>query len=406
MPKQRVFSVDGDPLARRLISRYLSKRGYTVIGFASVAKLESSGETRGPDIVICDVECCTPAAESIGRMFPQKREIQYIQLIRTQAVDDVVSAFRHKNRDCLPVPFSEKTLVLATERAQERRYHIAKNLRIRRRLEKAMGESEKRLSILRADQLAGRQVQKSLLPWSPLIDPPYYMAQKVLPSLYLSGDFVNYMPAFREFFLFYLMDVSGHGASSAFVTVMIRQLMHRIVRRQVQTDDRAALTHAPENFLETINEFIQDNEIEKHLTIFCGCLDRFNNHLKYAVGAQSPMPILIVDGEARFLEGRGKPVGLFPSCVWKINELKLPEKFILIAFTDGILEILPRKTLEGKEAYLLDRLRNCDPDIESVIPTLGLDIPGELPDDIGIYMMARGYHGEASRDEQRRKSAA
>ncbi len=387
----RIFTLDTDPLTRRLISRYLVRRGHEVFGFANLEALSATTERSAPDIVVCDIDLCDEAERRIAFRYPKKHQIQYVQLIRRHKIEQVVDAFQHPNRDCLPCPFTERTLVLATERAKERRVHIARNLRIRRRLEKAMEQSEKQLGILKADQIAGRQMQQSLLPPSPVVEEPYYLARKILPSLYLSGDFINYMPALKDYYLFYLMDVSGHGASSAFVTVMVRQLMRRIVRRQVQEEDRAALSHAPEGFLENINEVLLDNEVDKHLTMFSGALDMEENTLRYAVGAQLPMPVLVSDRKARFLKGRGKPVGLFPGTHWVVNEIELPDKFILIAFTDGILEVLPQQGLAAQEAHLLSKLTRCKPDIDNVLQCLGVQVPDEVPDDIGIFMIARGY---------------
>lgn len=390
----RIFCVDRDPLVRRLVSRYLGRRGHRVLAFGDMEALEATTERAGPDIVICDIDICSDVENQIDKAFPKKTEIQYIQLIRRHAIDQVLEAFRHENRDCLPCPFTERTLLLATERAKEKRLQIARKMRTHRRLKKAMLESERRLGILQADQLAGKQMQQSLLPRSPLIQPPYYIARKILPSLYLSGDGINYMSALHDYFLFYLTDVSGHGASSAFITVMVRQLMRRIVRKQILEKDVTALEHSPEGFLESINTVLHDNHVDKHLTMFSGSLDRKNNHLKYAVGAQLPMPILIHDGKAEFLQGKGKPVGLFPNVDWVIYELDLPEKFILVTFSDGILEVLPQKTLEEQEAYLLKKLARVKPDIDAVLPALDIEISKEPPDDIAILMIARGYHDE------------
>jgi len=363
-----------------------------VYSFADHDLLIQCSERAGPDIVICDIDICDKVEELISLQFPKKTEIQYIQLIRKHDIEEVVDAFQHENRDCLPCPFTERTLILATERAKERRMHIARNLRTRRRLEKSKQQLEGRLGELRADHLAGRQMQQSLLPPSPTINPPYYAARKILPSLYLSGDFINYMSAMDDYFLFYLMDVSGHGASSAFVTVMVRQLMRRIVLRQIKDADVTALDHAPEGFLESINTVLQENEVDKHLTMFSGCFNMQKNTLNYAIAAQLPMPILITEKGAEFLQGKGKPIGLFPNVDWNVYELKLPEKYILVAFSDGILEILPQESLDDQEAYLLKKLAKCKPDINDVLPCLGLEVPEELPDDIAIFMLARGYH--------------
>lgn len=395
MSDQRVFTIDADTNVRKLVARFLSGRGHTVVNFASLDQLKATKETISPDIVVVDVDLADAVHEIIENRRQKKTHIQYIQLLRQHSTEAAIEAFNKQNRDCLPVPFTKRSLVLAIERAGERRYLISKNLRAWRRLEKLREEAESRLSILKADQIAGRQMQQNLLPRSPLIDPPYYVGRKILPSLYLSGDFINYMPAIDQYFLFYLIDVSGHGASSAFVTMMVRQLMRRLVRRHERVD-RSAFKLAPEGFLERINTILFDNEVDKHLTMFAGSLNLEENSLRYSVGAQLPMPILIADGEARFLEGEGKPVGLFPNVTWEQLEIKLPEKFILVAFSDGILEVLPRKRLKSQEQYLLSRLQNVEPDVDAVLPALGIKQTKNLPDDIAVFMIARGYHEKGS----------
>ena len=73
-------------------------------------------------------------------------------------------------------------------------------------------------------------------------------------------------------------------------------------------------------------------------------------------------------------------------------ERKLPEKYILIAFSDGVLEQLPQKDLAEQEAFLLKKLKKCPADIDKVLPRLGITDVDSLPDDIAVFMFARGYH--------------
>ncbi|MGV8664243.1 SpoIIE family protein phosphatase, partial [Pseudomonas aeruginosa] len=52
---------------------------------------------------------------------------------------------------------------------------------------------------------------------------------RIIPSLYRSGDFVDYFRVDERRVAFYLADVSGHGASSAFVTVLLRFMTTRML---------------------------------------------------------------------------------------------------------------------------------------------------------------------------------
>ena len=60
------------------------------------------------------------------------------------------------------------------------------------RLEHANTELRHSLRVLEHDQQAGRQVQMALLPAAPLRQDEYWFSHKIVPSLYLSGDFTDF----------------------------------------------------------------------------------------------------------------------------------------------------------------------------------------------------------------------
>ncbi|MDB9992845.1 hypothetical protein OAD69_00680, partial [Porticoccaceae bacterium] len=78
----------------------------------------------------------------------------------------------------------ERVDTLAQSRDQKRLY--------RRELEKTNQNLQESLRLLKQDQLAGLEVQKSLMPESPLKFGDYEISHSITPSLYLSGDFVGY----------------------------------------------------------------------------------------------------------------------------------------------------------------------------------------------------------------------
>ena len=63
---------------------------------------------------------------------------------------------------------------------------------------------------------AGRKLQSQLLPEDQLTIGNYVFSRRLFPSTYLSGDFVDYFPINDRHCAFYVADVSGHGAASAF----------------------------------------------------------------------------------------------------------------------------------------------------------------------------------------------
>lgn len=258
------------------------------------------------------------------------------------------------------------------------------------KLEKANNELQESLRHLERDQKAGREVQKSLMPEGPLSFHNYEISYSITPSLYLSGDFVSYNFVLDRYLLFYFADVSGHGASSAFVTVLLRFMIGRIIRRHTLEKDYSALAQAPEGLVESINQQILSAGLDKHLTIVAGSLDTETRQLRYVVGAQQPSPIMITDGRAQFLPGKGKPVGIFEDATWAVEQIYLPEQFAFVLLSDGIYDLLPGEQLKDKEAKLLAALEDSSVSIESLRETLNIDSVTEPRDDISLLLLGGG----------------
>ena len=258
------------------------------------------------------------------------------------------------------------------------------------RLETANLELQDSLHMLKQDQLAGLEVQKSLMPASPLIFEDYEISHSVTPSLYLSGDFVGYNFVLGRYLVFYFADVSGHGASSAFVTVLLRFMIGRVIQRHVAENDHEALKAAPEGLLEHVNKQVLATGLGKHLTIVAGCLDTENSILRYVVGAQLPRPIIIVDGCAQYLPGKGKPVGIFESASWEVEEIVLPERCALVLLSDGVFDLVPDKDLIDKEETLLRFLARSSDNLESLKAALSVDFLEDPQDDVSMCLLARG----------------
>lgn len=249
-------------------------------------------------------------------------------------------------------------------------------------------ELEKSLSELRTDQQAALQIQQNMLPdkevQSGLITARYLL----IPSLYLSGDFVDVIAIDEHRTLFYLADVSGHGASSALVTVLLKNMTNRLLRNFRRESSFDILS--PIDTLYRINTELLDTNLGKHLSIFIGLYDSETSRLTYAVGGHHPMPVLRKGEEACFLEGRGMPVGLFPEPLFEEKSLHLPYEFEITLFSDGILEMLHETGMEAKENRLLNAVidtKGSGP--EEIKEHLLPGIIDDAPDDIAIMTICR-----------------
>ncbi|WP_286239209.1 PP2C family protein-serine/threonine phosphatase [Neptuniibacter halophilus] len=258
---------------------------------------------------------------------------------------------------------------------------IEKNVHYRDELEKSLGE-------LQDDQQAARQIQQNMLPDNHVVLGRVQARYLLIPSLYLSGDFVDVVSIDKNKTLFYLADVSGHGASSALVTVLLKNMTNRLLRNFRRRSSFDILS--PIDVLYRINSELLETELGKHLSIFIGLYDEQNGSLTYAVGGHHPMPVLRDQQGCRFLEGRGMPVGLFPEPLFQEQKLMLPAQFELTLFSDGILEVLPEEGMEAKEQRLIDAVaetKGGGP--ERIKHALLPGIISPAPDDIAIMTICR-----------------
>ena len=342
--------------------------------------------------VILASENVTLQSEQEIQQFKQLCEVHLIVIaLCDDDVDLSVDFFRLGVVDVLmpdvSVACAQQTVSRIDEFAQARR----QRLNDRAQLEKTNDELQKSLRVLKQDQIAGLEVQKSLMPESPLRFGDYQISHSVVPSLYLSGDFVGYNVVLGRYLLFYFADVSGHGASSAFVTVLLRFMIGRLIRRHQLEEDYTALALAPQGLVEHINTQMLATGLGKHMILVAGSVDMSTHRMRYVLGAQLPQPILVVDGVARYLQGAGKPVGIFADASWKVEEVELPERSALILLSDGVFDLMPQRQIAEKETAILECLAEHSGDLDDLKRVLSIDTVTEPQDDISVLLMTRGF---------------
>jgi phosphoserine phosphatase RsbU/P len=113
------------------------------------------------------------------------------------------------------------------------------------------------------------------------------------------------------------------------------------------------------------------------------------NTLLYSVAGHLPLPVLVANLGARYLEGEGSTVGIMEDAVYEEHVIELPDRFLLAVFSDGILEILPPKNLIEKEKHLLSVFEQTGESPEQLVVHLGLDRVEAAPDDIAALFVRK-----------------
>lgn len=260
---------------------------------------------------------------------------------------------------------------------------------------KASAESISMFQQLERDQRSGFRVQQAMLPDTPTSIRGIAFTHQLYPALIMSGDFIDYFELFDGRVAFCIADVSGHGVSGAFITVLLKSLSRRLAE-----ESRRFLSSA--EILSWINSELLAWKLEQHVTMFFGIIDQENNSLEYSNAAHFPGVVLCFDTCANFLEIGGQPLGLYKEPLYSAHQVKLPENYSIAMFSDGVFEILPQETLEEKEAYLLSAVksRHLGEDqtfmkgvmkagmVDGLVEDFGVHSASTIPDDIAVFTVA------------------
>ncbi|HGK8847429.1 TPA: two-component system response regulator RssB [Pseudomonas aeruginosa] len=381
--------IDDDEVVRESLAAYLEDSNFKVLQALNGLQGLQIFESEQPDLVICDLRMPQiDGLELIRRIRQTASETPIIVLSGAGVMSDAVEALRLGAADYLIKPLEDlAVLEHSVRRALDRAYLRVENQRYRDKLEAANCELQASLNLLQEDQNAGRQVQMNMLPVTPWSIEGLEFSHRIIPSLYLSGDFVDYFRVDERRVAFYLADVSGHGASSAFVTVLLKFMTTRLLYESRRNGTLPEFK--PSEVLAHINRGLINTKLGKHVTMLGGVIDLEKNSLTYSIGGHLPLPVLFVEGQASYLEGRGLPVGLFDDATYDDRVMELPPSFSLSLFSDGILDVLPGATLKEKEASLPEQVAAAGGTLDGLRQVFGLANLAEMPDDIALLVLSR-----------------
>lgn len=384
----KILVIDDDPKLRQQIYDYLEDTGFNPILAENGAVGLELFFNEKPDLVVTDLQM--PVLDGLAvlsRIVKESPDMPIIVMSDESGIRDVIVALRIGSWDCLPKPLASLPILeQAICKALERSRLMLENQLYRTQLEAMNKALKKSLDVLQEDQEAGRSVQMRLLPEQNMSFGSYTLTHSVNPSLYLSGDFIDCFKINDEKFGFYLADVSGHGASSAFVTILLKGLIEKALTQYQMYQDPLILE--PEKLLSHLSSEIYNAKLGKYLTMVYCIVDHVDQFLIYSIGGHYPNPILLEGNTIRFLEGKGFPVGIMKQVSYQQHRLPLSEGMRLMILSDGITEILADKELALKEKALFELIQTADGDITDLLKALEME-QKELPDDVTMLVLKR-----------------
>lgn len=384
----RILSVDDDPTFLSIISYYLEKCGHTVYKAKNGDEALDLFDEVKPDLVLCDLYMPGMSGLELIELLKMKSPDTPVIVISGEGnLNDAISAMRLGAWDYIVKPFEQAALEQTVKRVLDKFYLINENRLMKLQLEEKNHLLSQGFEQLQADQKAGEIVQNLLLPKNNIIINKYEISYKIMPSLYLSGDFIDYFKLNQDTLAFYIADVSGHGASSAFVTVFLKGIISQLLTNYQSGVDETILE--PDQVLKYISDKILSAQLGKYITMIYCVLDLKENMLHYSIGGHYPNPVIWDGNKASFLEGKGFAVGIYKNATYELKHMTLPDDFKILMLSDGILELLEGGNLDENERLLLTSVNQNQFNIDKFLRHFDIIDERGFPDDITVLLIGK-----------------
>lgn len=236
------------------------------------------------------------------------------------ALEVEVDAFLHKPVDPLQLELalgSARRIVSLEGRLRRRARHLAA----------AHGRTREAYARLKQDLDSAASVQRNILP-APRLTGPVRHAAMFLPCYDLGGDSYDMIDLGEGKFLFFLIDVCGHGVQAALRSFLVH---HRLAALAPATPD--ALRHAASD----LNDLSIRESGDSYFTMVCGIVDAARGSVSL-LRAGHPFPFLVGPDAVVELSNGGPPIGLLPAVSHSVDEFPLLPGQRLILYSDGVTD--------------------------------------------------------------------
>ncbi|MEZ4598735.1 MAG: PP2C family protein-serine/threonine phosphatase [Syntrophotaleaceae bacterium] len=356
-----------------LLYNFLRDEGYLVL---KAANLPDTGRLLQelPDLLLLDTDLALQNS-------PQDWSELSHNVQRNKVSCLLFSSGRRQPAGIAPLaPWADDMILEPVDR-REVLFKIASQLTIRRltyeaeMANRALLEKQKELE---AYQRSAADIQKSLLPGDIPDLPNLHFAWRFLPCEKVGGDLFNIMRVADDTVMTYLLDVSGHGISSAMVTVAVYQSLSpffgRIIKQPIADPPYFRLL-SPGEVLQQLEKEYPYDRFGKIFTISYALINTRTGMVRYS-NAGHPSPLLTRrNGSSEILGAGGSIIGTGCSGPFETGNILLQPGDRLYLYSDGIIEHSDGKGNQFGQKRLYRKLESlrklsveacCDKVIESL----------------------------------------
>jgi len=335
--RPQILLVVDDPASRRDLHDILGGRGYDLLDARDADTAMAIAAELRPCVALVDLACCGEQVLAKLKADPQTRHLAVIVLSASGAAADLMGDPEQGAADYVAKPF-EPAEVLARVRSQVTIRRLERDLQRRNEaLERANAQ-------MKQDLDAAARVQRSLLPSRAPDVPGVRFAWHYRPCLALAGDSLGVLPIDERNVAVYVLDVSGHGVSSALVSVAVTRSLGLVddpaslvsVRERGASARRA---RRPAEVASRLNRlFPMEVNGNHYFTLSFGILDPETGRFAF-VSPGNPGPVVARPGRPPEVHDRpAVPIGMFAESQYEDSLIELAPGDRLYLHSDGLTE--------------------------------------------------------------------
>ena len=311
--------VDDDEYNRDMLSRRLQRAGYQVAVAEDGTRAMAMVADHGFDLILLDVMMHGVSGLEVLEQLRKSYAATDLPVImataKTQSTD-VVDALRLGANDYVTKPLDFPVVLARVETHVSMKRATDRIRRLERDLEDQNRTLERTNIRMARDLRAAANVQAALLPDKVPHFPGLQLSWTFRPCEELAGDALGIVRLDDTNVGLYVLDVSGHGAASALLSVSVARFLSPgtdpgsiLVRFDERLGGRRPVP--PAEVADRLNLlFPYDETTSQYFTLSYGVLNVVTGEYRFA-SAGHPGPVFApFVGPPVFLQGRGFPIGL------------------------------------------------------------------------------------------------
>ncbi len=399
--KSQLLIVDDSKDNLDAMNIILRKENYDVIMADSANAALKLLDTISPDLFLLDIEMPHMNGLELCRKIKDNSKFENTPVIfitGKSLTEDLVEGFIAGGVDYLVKPFNIKEFLIRNKTHIDLKYSreiIMQNSRkiedynkeliaINERLIELNSAKDRFLNVLRSDLQSAADYVITLMP-EPYDNDNIKVSWEFHPSSQLSGDSFGYH-WIDDKFVFFLVDVSGHGVKSALQSVSVLNILRsQSLRKTDFTKPQQVLTGLDKVFRIKEPSFL-------YFSIWYGCYSPKTQDLVYA-GAGHPPAILWQNSEKRMLRSKNKLIAGFEGVNFKSNRIKIQTPACLYVYSDGAYEVKKENgkmyTFGEMSDYLTENANSDDRELPMLYENIqNINAREKLKDDFSIMKLS------------------